>query len=175
MLTGRTYLFSILTVVLAASLIFSSMAHNLDEPQDLISPTNYSEIEKGLFMGGLIPKAPPRVIAVLNLSEFEDEYRAKYHTTMTIPDSEPAPNLKWLQKAVGFVEEHHSKGRATYVHCFAGISRSGMVVTAHLMKKNGWTRDEALAYVRKARPAANPNPAFMERLAEWEKALAPKR
>jgi len=34
------------------------------------------------------------------------------------------------------------------------------------MKKNDWTRDEALAFVRKTRPEANPNRAFMARLLE---------
>jgi protein-tyrosine phosphatase len=44
-----------------------------------------------------------------------------------------------------------------------------MVTTAYLVKKHGWTRDHALAFVRKSRPVASPNRAFMERLAEWEK------
>jgi protein-tyrosine phosphatase len=88
---------------------------------------------------------------------------------MAIPDGEPAPSLAWLRDAVEFIEEHRGKDRPTYVHCFAGISRSAMVTTAYLMKKNNWSRDDALAYIRKSRPIVNPNPAFMKLLAEWGK------
>jgi len=171
MLTRRTVLLLLLTLTLCAWVGLTSIAQNLDTTPDLVSPTNYSEIEKGLFMGGLVPKPPARVVAVLNLCEFEDAYRAKHHHAMPIPDANPAPSLKWLTEAVAFVEGHHGAGRPTYVHCFAGISRSGMVVTAYLMKKNNWTRDMALDHVRKNRPECSPNPAFMVRLQEWEASL----
>ena len=136
---------------------------------DALGATNYSEIEKGLFMGGLVGKAPPGVEAVLNLCDYADRYRLKHEEWMPIPDGEPAPSLDWLRDAVKFVDENRKKDRPTYVHCYAGISRSGMVVMAYLMQKNNWTRDETLAFVRKSRPIADPNPAFMERLLEWEK------
>ena len=77
----------------------------------------------------------------------------------------------WLAERVAFVEEHRSDNETVYVHCQNGVSRSVMVVTAYLMKAHGWSRDEALAFVRQRRPLARPNPAFMELLAEWEKRL----
>ena len=46
---------------------------------------------------------------------------------------------------------------------------------AYLMKRHGWTRDDALAFVRQCRPQASPNPVFMDLLAEWEKKLASGR
>jgi len=46
-----------------------------------------------------------------------------------------------------------------------------MVVTAYLMFKNNWTRDQALAFVRSRRPITRPNPAFMQLLNEWEQVL----
>ena len=45
-----------------------------------------------------------------------------------------------------------------------------MVVTAYEMYKNHWTR-EALAFIRSKRPQFRPNPAFLERLDEWERVL----
>jgi hypothetical protein len=39
------------------------------------------------------------------------------------------------------------------------------------MFKNNWTRDEALTFLRTKRPEARPNPAFMQRLLEWQRAL----
>jgi len=43
-----------------------------------------------------------------------------------------------------------------------------MVVTAYLMYKNKWTRDEALEFVRSRRPIVHPNRAFMQLLLEWQ-------
>ena len=43
--------------------------------------------------------------------------------------------------------------------------------SAYLMWKHGWTRDEALAFIRTKRPEVRPNAAFMERLSDWENVL----
>jgi protein-tyrosine phosphatase len=91
-----------------------------------------------------------------------------------IRDAAPAPDLAWLRKTVAFIDKQRRAGRTVYVHCFAGVSRSAMVVTAYYMHEKGWTRDEALAFVRTRRPQVRPNPAFMELLLEWEKELSGK-
>jgi protein-tyrosine phosphatase len=83
--------------------------------------------------------------------------------------------LEWLADRVAFVEEHRSHNRVVYVHCMNGVSRSVTVVTAYLMKRHGWTRDESLAFVRRHRPQARPNPAFMDLLTDWGKRLAKER
>lgn len=136
---------------------------------DFADAAGYNEIEPGLFMGGLVDEPPKGVECVLNLCDFKDSYRAKHHYWNAIPDSEPAPSLDWLKEQVAIVDRHRKKDHGVYIHCLAGISRSGMVTVAYLMSKNNWTRDEALAFVRKSRPIADPNPAFMDRLLEWEK------
>jgi hypothetical protein len=130
---------------------------------------NYSRIEDGLWMGGYVGKPPRRVHAVLNLCESEDLYRCDVHRWEPIRDAAPAPDLAWLRRMVEFVDEQRRDGKTVYVHCAAGISRSGMVVVAYLMFKNKWTRDEALAFVRTKREGVRPNPAFMELLLEWER------
>jgi dual specificity phosphatase 12 len=53
------------------------------------------------------------------------------------------------------------------VHCQAGVSRSAAVVVAHVMRTRGVDPDEALAIVRAAHPAADPNPGFRTQLALW--------
>ena len=141
--------------------------------QDQVSrePPNYSQIEDGLWIGGLVPEPPPGTQAVLNLCESEDSYQAEIHRWVPIPDAEPAPSLDWLREQVGFVESARSTGRVLYIHCRAGISRSGMVMTAYLMKREKWSRDRALEYIRLKRPGVRPNPAFMPLLLEWEQSL----
>jgi protein-tyrosine phosphatase len=58
-----------------------------------------------------------------------------------------------------------------YVHCRNGVSRSGMVVAAYLMRRESWSRDQALDFMRSRRPGVRPNPAFMRLLWDWEKSL----
>jgi hypothetical protein len=133
--------------------------------------TNYSLIEDGLYLGGLLEEPPPGTRAVLNVCETEDPYRAEAHRWDPIADTAPAPSLDWLRRQVDFITEQRHAGRPVFVHCRAGISRGGMVVTAYLMARDGCTRDEALAVIRAQRPRVGPNPAFMERLLEWEASL----
>jgi hypothetical protein len=135
------------------------------------STTNYSQIEDGLTMGGYLGEPPPGTRAVLNLCETKDPYEAEVHRWEMIHDAPPAPTLDWLRQQVDFVAQQRRAGRPVYVHCAAGISRSGMVVTAYLMERDGISRDEALARIRKQRPNVNPNAAFMALLLEWEKSL----
>jgi hypothetical protein len=132
---------------------------------------NYSLIEDGLYMGGDVAAPPWGTRAVLNLCEQDDPYRTEVYAWEPIPDAEPAPDLDWLRRQVEWVEARRRAGLTTFVHCRAGVSRSGMVVTAYEMAKHRWTRDEALAFVRSKRPGVRPNPAFMERLLEWERAV----
>jgi hypothetical protein len=134
-------------------------------------PPNYSEIEPGLYLGGLVRDPPPGTRAVLNLCETTDPFTAGTHLWEPIRDAEPAPDLDWLARMVGFVAGHRRAGDVTFVHCRNGVSRSGMVVVAYEMAAHGRSRDEALAFVRERRPGVRPNPAFMSLLRTWEDRL----
>ena len=135
-----------------------------------LSP-NYNEIEEGLWLGGLVAAPPPGTHAVLNVSQDVDPYRAPVHRWEPIPDGPPAPSLDWLRRQVDFVAAQRNAGRPVYVHCRAGVSRSGMVVVAYEMAKNRWTFDQALAHVRTKRAIVSPNPFFRSLLKEWEKVV----
>jgi len=134
-------------------------------------PPNFTQIEDGLWIGGLVPEPPPGTQAVLNLCELDDTFRAEEYHWVPIPDTEPAPSLEWLREQVSFVESARDSSRVVFVHCRAGISRSGMVMTAYIMKREKWSRDQTLKYIRTKRPVVRPNPAFMQLLLEWERSL----
>jgi hypothetical protein len=136
-----------------------------DEKED------YDRIEPGLYMGGAVEKPPFGTTAVLNLCEQPDPYQCGIHLWEPIRDGTPAPSTDWLRRMVEFVDTQRRARRTVYVHCYHGVSRSGMVVTAYVMYKNNWTRDEALEYVRSKRPMVRPNRAFMQLLLEWEEYL----
>ena len=152
-------------VSLALALVLLGFERAVQEPE------NYSRIEEGLYLGGDVGRPPPGVRAVVNLCEKPDPYRTEVEVWEPIPDAEPAPSVEWLRRMVGVIDTERKAGLPTYVHCRNGASRSGMVVTAYEMFKNHWTRDEALTFVRSKRPEVRPNPAFMARLAEWERVL----
>lgn len=65
-----------------------------------------------------------------------------------------------------FIETALSAGGAVFVHCNAGISRSGALVVAFLILRCGMSLAEALAKARAARPLVRPNDGFMRQLAE---------
>jgi len=132
---------------------------------------DWSLIKDGLYMGGHVEEPPPGTGAVLNLCPHQDPYEAATPIWEPIPDSEPAPSVEWLREKVDFIERQRRAGVTVYVHCRAGVSRSGMVVTAYEMFKSQRGVDDALAFVRSKRPVTQPNPAFLQRLGEWEQTL----
>lgn len=129
---------------------------------------NYSMIEEGLFMGGRVDGPPKGVRAVLNLSMADDATHGENYCWRPIVDGAPAPKLEWLREQVMFIDGQRRAGRAVFVHCDAGNSRSGMVVVAYVMWRDGCTRERALAYVRGKRETVRPNSAFMGLLERWE-------
>src|SRR4051794_37631678 len=124
-------------------------------------------MEPGLYMGGRVAVPPKGVDAVLNLSFVKDDFSAEAYRWEGIPDGEPAPTVEWLGKQVAFVDEQRKAGRTVFVHCDAGVSRSGMVVAAYLMRRDHLSRDKALETMRVKRGQVRPNKLFMEVLGAW--------
>ena len=160
----------LIAVVVAVVAVGASVTYLGDDWYDQ-DPPDYSRIEDGLYVGGNSLRPPRGTVAVLNLCEAPDPYHAEVHRWEPIPDSAPAPSLNWLLHQVDFISSQREIGHTVFVHCHMGISRSGMVVTAYLMAREGWSRDKALAYVRLKRPEVDPNSAFMELLLDWEVAV----
>jgi hypothetical protein len=162
-LTRRVLLLFLLVGVFGIWVVLETLRRSYEE-----QAKNYSPIEFGLYMGGDEREPPPGTGAVLNLCSRRDPYHCAVHVWKPIRDRPPAPDITWLREVVQFVARQRQAGRTVYVHCSQGISRSGLVVTAYLMEKHRWTRDQALAYLRSKRPLVRPNPSFMELLKEWE-------
>jgi hypothetical protein len=134
-------------------------------------PENITLIEPGFYMGGCGARVPADVHAVLNLSTKADTYSAEVFRWEPIVDGEPVPALDWLRSQVKFIDQQRKEGRAVFVHCDAGVSRSGLVSAAYFMWRDHLMRADALAFLRRRRPEVKPNPGFMDLLAEWEKSL----
>ncbi len=139
--------------------------------QESYPRNNYSYIEDGLCLGGILSEPPDGIRAVLNVGETRDPYSAIVHRWEPIPDLGPAPSLDWLRSQVAFIDQQRKAGRPVYVHCRAGVNRSAMVVAAYLMWRDRLTRDEALAVLRSKRRRIMPFEVYQEYLLEWEKSL----
>ncbi|KAI7737926.1 hypothetical protein M8C21_027392 [Ambrosia artemisiifolia] len=63
-----------------------------------------------------------------------------------------APSYDDICKAVQFMHENASVGKATYVHCKAGRGRSTTIVLCYLVKHKQMTPDAAYEYVKSIRP-----------------------
>jgi hypothetical protein len=132
----------------------------------------YSLIEDGLYLGSAVAEPPPGTKAVLNLCGRKDPYVVDNLLWGPILESGKDPDLAWLRRMVEFIDTQQRAGNITFIHCMAGMNRSGMVVTAYLMFKHNWSRDQALDFVQSKRPQIQPNPSLLRLLSEWEKELS---
>ena len=65
--------------------------------------------------------------------------------------------------------ESVSRKPKVLVHCIQGISRSGSIIVAYLMRSLAISYDDALRVARKYRPSIAPNSGFAEQLRVWER------
>lgn len=127
----------------------------------------YHHIEDGLYLGGSVAQPPSGTEAVVNLCGREDSYTVPAALWEPIFEADKEPSIDWLRRVVGFIDDQRQAGRTVYVHCLAGMNRSGAAVTAYLMFEHGWDRDVALAFIQ-GRPQVQPNPTLMRLLAQWQ-------
>ncbi len=135
----------------------------------------YHQIEPGLYLGMAVQEPPPGTHANVKLCGREDAYELDAQLWAPIFEAgSKEPDLDWVRRVVGFIEEQRRASRQVYVHCLNGVNRSAGAVAAYLMKEHGWGRDRALAYLRAKRPIVQPNLELMSLLAEWEQTLEAK-
>jgi hypothetical protein len=163
----KTFRRALLVVLLVASVGIWLWLRWLEQSYD----QPYCLVEEGLFIGRAVNEPPPGTRAVVNLCGREDPYRVEASLWEPVFEGGQEPGLEWLERIVQFIASQRRAGRPVYVHCAAGMNRSGAAVTAYLMYEHGWTRDEALAYIQQRRRVIQPNPTLMRLLSEWEKVL----
>lgn len=76
----------------------------------------------------------------------------------------PAENL---EEAVRLVVGWLKDGVASYVHCRAGWQRSAAVAAGAIAVRDGLGIDEAVAYVQRRKPSADPLPHQRDDLRAW--------
>ena len=94
---------------------------------------------------------------------------------LEVDDNESEALSPYFIQAINFINEARAAGGKTLVHCFAGVSRSATVVVAYVMQTQQLGARDALAYVQKKRPCANPNYNFRNQLVRFEAHLKKER
>ena len=65
-----------------------------------------------------------------------------------------SPNIDELDEATKYIDSELRSGKVMLVHCLAGKGRTGCVLAAYLMKKEGMSADQAIRLVRTKRPGS---------------------
>lgn len=138
-----------------------------------------SMIEDNLFLGN---RSGAQEVPILRMCEISSVVQiqsfptAPFHPEsfkylcLALTDLEDDSLMKILPEALAFIHAEITAGRKVFVHCDAGVSRSGSVVTAYIMATHNLGFEEALKYVQSKRPCVGPNDAFKEQL----RALTPE-
>lgn len=77
----------------------------------------------------------------------------------------------YFDECYKFIESGIEKGGKVLVHCAYGVSRSASIVIAYLIKKNGYTYEEAYEKVKKRRNIIEPNEGFKRQLRLYSRML----
>lgn len=140
------------------------------------------EVHNGVFIGSQSSAAnldelrKNNITHVLNVAaeipnffENSKEITIEYlHIKLLDMISESIVESGLLDKCIKFIEESVSKGGHVLVHCQAGMSRSGAVVIAYIMKHSNLSYQEALVRVRSVRQCVCPNIGFVRQLETWK-------
>jgi len=141
-----------------------SLVQELDERPDNIMP--------GLCMGsmlaemnavGLTNAGVTHVLCVADKLRNSHPSRFTYHN-VAMDDDERQDALQYFKECFEFIDSAIAKGGKVFVHCAAGVSRSGTVVVAYVMWKQGVSMDDAMRHVQDCRQIVCPNPGFLAQL-----------
>ena len=79
-------------------------------------------------------------------------YELENHFLKT--DDYDAPTIDEIHKVVDYIEKKIESNRPVLVHCAAGKGRTGTILAAYLIKKDGITPQEAVKKLRLMRPGS---------------------
>eukprot|EP00934_Nitzschia_sp_Nitz4_P000380 Nitzschia sp. Nitz4//scaffold97_size77645//28066//29234//NITZ4_005516-RA/size77645-snap-gene-0.110-mRNA-1//-1//CDS//3329560650//380//frame0 len=161
------------------SLVYTSPNHHGKGPRHSIYIGGRKEaksLEKLRRWGvtRILNVTPTKEVAIqAGVANYFEKSHPKEFTYKRIPiydDSTGANLLKsqYEEEVVSFIFNSLFHG-SVLVHCRQGISRSTTCVIMFLIRKVHFTVKEALQTIQRRRPQAQPNPAFMEMLAAFQK------
>mmetsp|Transcript_1010 Transcript_1010/g.1287 ORF Transcript_1010/g.1287 Transcript_1010/m.1287 type:complete len:445 (-) Transcript_1010:182-1516(-) len=126
---------------------------------------------KSLNIKYILNVTPPRSVDPnAGCPNFFEKNREFTYKRVAIFDNRGESVLAHLPGCIAFMDQGKHYGNVL-VHCNKGVSRSTSMVLGYLMKRQGMSYDEALAYVKARRPEVQPNDAFEAQLRQYQARL----
>ncbi|XP_061164304.1 uncharacterized protein LOC133173329 [Saccostrea echinata] len=139
------------------------------------------EILPGVYISGCSPAANEEILKSLQITHivnmaslFRNKFPESFsYLKIDIEDIEDEQIQKHFSTVFKFIDSSLTLGGRTLIHCNAGVSRAGTIVTAYVMKSQGLGLKDALKFVRSKRKnnPTIPNDGFMKELKKFEKQL----
>ncbi len=118
------------------------------------------EVHKNLYIGAYWPRLNFEkfkqigITAIVNLMEekhYDPTYLGFSYLHKGFPDDTYPPH-EYLGEILDFIDTHLNNNGKVLVHCSMGISRSGGMIVAWLLKENPtWRWRDAVSYVNKTK------------------------
>ncbi|XP_017690250.1 PREDICTED: dual specificity protein phosphatase 19 isoform X2 [Lepidothrix coronata] len=99
---------------------------------------------------------------------FLDDFVYKTISILDLPETDIT---SYFPECFEFIEKAKIQDGVVLVHCNAGVSRAAAVVIGFLMNSERLSFARAFSLVKNARPAACPNPGFMEQLHKYQEQI----
>jgi protein-tyrosine phosphatase len=117
------------------------------------------EVHPNLYIGAYWPRLNFQkfkeigITAIVNVMEdnlYNPESLGFHYLHKGFPDDWYVPH-SYLKEILDFIDIHIKKGKVL-VHCAMGISRSGGIIVAWILKENpNWSWTKAMDYIKKSR------------------------
>lgn len=116
-----------------------------------------------------------RITHIVNMASYFDNQfpdSITYHQ-IKVEDLEDSNLLQYFEKTFKFIDDARGKDGRVLVHCNAGISRAGTMVTGYVMRTKGLTMTQAMSFAQSKRRMnpIDPNEGFMKQLKKYEEML----
>lgn len=139
-----------------------------------IQPIN--RVMDNLYIGNMIAARSKDILKAYNIkhiiqvsNDFQPPYADTYHYLwINVPDDLNTNLYEFFDGTYNFIEKYLKKYEPVLIHCAAGVSRSGTILIAYLMKKFAISYKDALEMARYVRPCINPNESFVHQLKIYE-------
>jgi hypothetical protein len=93
--------------------------------------------------------------------------KQEVHPLVDAVDDRSGADLRYLERTVRKLTGLLAADETVYVHCMAGVSRTGLVLCAWRMQAAREPPEQALAWLRERRRCLEPNRGFQALLADW--------
>ena len=159
----------------------SSSSSTSTTASEVACQSELTEILPNLYISDINVAECPATLSSLGITHVLSAMSGSVHIPAMLPirklqvpllDTPFAELAAFLPSTTDFLTDAlRDKNAKVLVHCVKGVSRSASVISAYLIARYGWTRDQAVNYVQSKRMNAQPNRGFISQLDEYARSL----